>query len=64
MTVVAFVLWYTTVAVAGSARTGLLTGIAPISAALIGLAAGASLPGPWVWLGMLIILGGLAFGRE
>lgn len=62
MTVVAFVLWYTTVAVAGAARAGLLTGIAPVSAALIGLAAGASLPGPLVWLGMGIILGGLALG--
>jgi drug/metabolite transporter (DMT)-like permease len=63
MTVVAFVLWYTTVSVVGAARAGLLTGIAPISAALIGLVAGASLPGPFVWLGMGTVLGGLALGR-
>ena len=40
VTVVAFVLWYSTVAALGPGRVGLLTGIAPVSAALTGIVGG------------------------
>lgn len=62
VTVVAFLLWYSAVAALGSGRAGLLTGIAPISAALGGALLGAGVPGAPVWAGMLVVLGGLAIG--
>jgi drug/metabolite transporter (DMT)-like permease len=62
VTAVAFVLWYSTVAVLGPGPAGLLTGIAPVSAALTGIITGSQVPGPLVWLGMLVVIGGLVTG--
>ncbi|WP_240670076.1 DMT family transporter [Actinoplanes solisilvae] len=62
VTAVAFVLWYTCVQRLGSARAGLLTGIAPISAAVVGVALGGPMPGLPVWLGVAVVAGGLALG--
>ena len=36
VTAVAFILWYSCVAALGAGRAGLLTGIAPVAAAMIG----------------------------
>ena len=62
VTVVAFVLWYSTVAALGPGRVGLLTGIAPVSAALTGIAAGSRAPSPLMWAGIGVVLAGLATG--
>ncbi len=62
MTAVAFVLWYSAVAALGAGPMGLLTGIAPVAAGLVGLLPGSRLPGPLVWLGMLIVIAGLVAG--
>jgi drug/metabolite transporter (DMT)-like permease len=62
VTAVAFVLWYSTVAVLGPGPVGLLTGIAPVSAALTGVLTGGRAPGLLVWLGLLVVLAGLATG--
>lgn len=58
----AFVLWYRCVARMGAARAGLLTGVAPIAAALTGTMLGAPLPGPGVWLGIAVVATGLGLG--
>lgn len=62
VTAVAFVLWYTCVQRIGSARAGLLTGIAPISAAVVGVALAGPMPGPAVWLGIAVVAAGLTLG--
>jgi drug/metabolite transporter (DMT)-like permease len=62
VTAVAFVLWYSSVASLGAGRVGLLTGVAPISAALTGILLGGRAPGPLVWAGMVVVAGGLAAG--
>ncbi|MEV0900727.1 DMT family transporter [Actinoplanes sp. NPDC049802] len=62
VTAVAFLLWYTCVARIGSGRAGLLTGVAPISAAATGVALGGPVPAPLVWLGMATVAAGLALG--
>lgn len=62
MTAVAFVLWYSAVGRLGTARAGLLTGVAPIAAAGIGVAVGGPVPGPVVWLGIAVVAAGLAWG--
>ncbi|WP_250030655.1 DMT family transporter [Paractinoplanes maris] len=62
VTAVAFVLWYTCVQRLGSARAGLLTGIAPVSAAVVGVAVGGPMPGLAVWLGVAVVSAGLALG--
>ena len=62
VTAVAFILWYSTVATVGAGRAGLLTGIAPVSAALTGMATGSRAPGTLAWAGMLIVLAGLGVG--
>jgi drug/metabolite transporter (DMT)-like permease len=62
VTVVAFLLWFSTVATLGSGPVGLLTGVAPISAALVGIALGGLAPGMSVWAGIAIVLVGLALG--
>lgn len=62
VTAVAFVLWYSTVAALGAGRVGLLTGIAPVSAAATGIMTGGRAPGLLVWLGMLVVISGLAAG--
>jgi len=62
VTAVAFLLWYTAVASLGAGPVGLLTGVAPISAALTGMALTGAIPGPLVWLGMAVVIAGLASG--
>lgn len=62
VTAMAFVLWYTGVQRLGPGRAGLLAGVAPVSAAIIGALLGGPLPGPAVWAGMLVVAGGLALG--
>ena len=62
VTVLAFVLWYSTVATLGAGRAGLLTGVAPISAAVIGIALGTRAPSLLVWLGLVVVTSGLAVG--
>ncbi len=62
VTAVAFVLWYSTVASLGAGRVGLLTGIAPVSAAITGVVMGSRAPGPLVWAGVLVVIPGLAVG--
>lgn len=62
VTALAFVLWYTCVTRLGSARAGLLTGIAPLSAAVTGVALGGPVPSVAVWLGVLGVAAGLALG--
>ncbi|MCX5174982.1 DMT family transporter [Streptomyces virginiae] len=62
VTAVAFLLWYRTVAAVGAGRAGLLTGVAPLAAAGAGVLAGSGVPGPAVWLGLLVVIVGLAAG--
>jgi drug/metabolite transporter (DMT)-like permease len=62
VTAVAFVLWYSTVAALGAGAAGLLTGIAPAAAAVAGIVIGSQPPRPLVWLGILIVICGLAIG--
>lgn len=62
VTVVAFLLWYSTVAALGPGRVGLLTGVAPVSAALTGIAIGSRPPTPLMWTGIAIVVAGLAAG--
>ncbi|WP_436521649.1 DMT family transporter [Actinoplanes sp. HUAS TT8] len=62
VTAVAFLLWYTCVTRLGPGRAGLLTGVAPISAALTGMALGGPAPRPLVWLGIATVALGLALG--
>ncbi len=62
VTAAAFLCWYSAVEILGAGRAGLLTGIAPISAAFTGVLVGAALPGPLVWVGIGVVLAGLAVG--
>ncbi|MGW7438192.1 DMT family transporter [Streptomyces sp. NPDC054849] len=62
VTAVAFLLWYRTVAAVGAGRAGLLTGVAPLAAAGAGILTGSGVPGPAVWLGLLVVIAGLAAG--
>jgi drug/metabolite transporter (DMT)-like permease len=62
VTAAAFVLWYSAVAALGAAHAGLLTGVAPISAALTGMVTAGRTPGPLVWIGIAVVLSGLAAG--
>ncbi|WP_222195544.1 DMT family transporter [Modestobacter italicus] len=62
MTAVAFVLWYSAVGRLGTARAGLLTGVAPVAAAGVGVAMGAPRPGLLVWLGIAVVGAGLGLG--
>ncbi|MFD5414723.1 EamA family transporter [Streptomyces nojiriensis] len=62
VTAVAFLLWYRTVAAVGAGRAGLLTGIAPLAAAGAGVLTGSGVPGPAVWLGLLVVIVGLGAG--
>jgi drug/metabolite transporter (DMT)-like permease len=62
MTALAFVLWYSCVSRLGAARAGLLTGIAPVAAAVAGVVMGGPAPRPLVWAGVLIVACGLALG--
>ncbi|GAA3373882.1 DMT family transporter [Streptomyces racemochromogenes] len=62
VTAVAFLLWYRTVAAVGSGRAGLLTGVAPLAAACAGALSGGGVPRPAVWLGLAVVVTGLALG--
>ncbi|WP_330347160.1 DMT family transporter [Streptomyces sp. NBC_00582] len=62
VTAVAFVLWYSTVRAVGAGRAGLLTGIAPLAAAVVGAVSGGGVPGPSVWLGIVVLIAGLVGG--
>lgn len=62
VTAVAFVLWYGAVQRLGSARAGLLIGVAPISAALVAAALVGSLPAPATWWGLALVACGLSIG--
>jgi drug/metabolite transporter (DMT)-like permease len=62
VTVVAFILWYSAVAALGPGRAGLITGIAPVSAALVGIVTGSRGPTLLMWAGIAVVLGGLAAG--
>ena len=62
VTAAAFVLWYSSVRRLGASRAGLLTGIAPVSAAATGVLLGGAAPRPLVWVGIVVVAAGLAFG--
>jgi drug/metabolite transporter (DMT)-like permease len=62
VTAIAFVLWYTSVQRLGPGRAGLLAGVAPVSAAIIGVGLGGPFPSPAVWAGIAVVGCGLALG--
>lgn len=62
VTAAAFVLWYGAVRRLGSARAGLLAGVAPLSATLVAAVIAGSAPRPAVWLGLALVAAGLATG--
>jgi drug/metabolite transporter (DMT)-like permease len=62
VTAVAFVLWYSAVSTLGAGRAGLLTGIAPVSAAVTGVLLGAGAPTALLWMGLGTVVSGLALG--
>jgi drug/metabolite transporter (DMT)-like permease len=62
VTAVAFVLWYSCVRQLGASRAGLLTGVAPVAAAAIGVPVTGVLPVLPVWGGIALIAAGLALG--
>jgi drug/metabolite transporter (DMT)-like permease len=61
-TAIAFVLWYSAVRRLGASRAGLLTGVAPVAAAVIGIPVSGALPALPVWGGVALIAAGLAAG--
>jgi drug/metabolite transporter (DMT)-like permease len=62
VTAVAFILWYSCVRTLGAGRAGLLTGVAPVAAAAIGVPVTGTAPAPPVWAGVALIATGLTFG--
>ncbi|WP_441961493.1 DMT family transporter [Mycolicibacterium houstonense] len=62
VTAVAFILWYTCVRRLGAGAAGLLTGVAPVAAAVIGIPVTGALPAAAVWAGVGLIACGLALG--
>ena len=62
VTAVAFVLWYSSVRRLGASRAGLLTGVAPVAAAVAGVMLGGPAPRPLVWAGMAVVAAGLTLG--
>jgi len=62
VTAVAFVLWYSSIRRLGASRAGLLTGIAPVAAAVSGVLLGGPAPRPLVWAGIAVVASGLALG--
>lgn len=62
VTAVAFVLWYTCVRRLGASRAGLLTGVAPVTAAVSGVLLGGPAPRALVWLGIAVLAAGLVLG--
>ena len=55
VTAAAFVLWYSSVRRLGASRAGLLTGIAPVAAAVSGVLLGGPAPRPLVWAGIAVV---------
>lgn len=64
VTVVAFLLWYTAVGRIGPGRAGLFTGIVPIASAVGGVLLGGPVPGLVVWLGVAVVVVGVALGMR
>lgn len=64
VTAVAFVLWYSCVGWLGAGRAGLLTGVAPVAAAVIGVVLTGDVPAIGVWVGVVLIAVGLAIGMK
>jgi drug/metabolite transporter (DMT)-like permease len=62
VTATAFVLWYSAVRGLGSARAGLLTGVAPVAATAAGVLLGGPAPGPLALAGVLLVAAGTAVG--
>jgi drug/metabolite transporter (DMT)-like permease len=62
VTAAAFVLWYSSVRRLGASRAGLLTGIAPVAAAVSGVLLGGPAPRPLVWAGIAVVAVGLTLG--
>jgi drug/metabolite transporter (DMT)-like permease len=62
LTAIAFVLWYSAVGRLGTALAGLLTGVAPVAAAVVGVALGAPVPDVGVWAGTALVVAGLLVG--
>lgn len=62
VTAIAFILWYTCVRWLGPGQAGLLTGVAPVAAAVIGIPLTGNAPGVAVWCGIGLIACGLAMG--
>lgn len=62
VTAAAFVLWYSSVSRLGASRAGLLTGIAPVAAAVTGVLLGGPAPRPLVWAGIAAVAAGLTLG--
>lgn len=62
VTALAFLLWYSAVDALGAGPAGLLTGIAPVSAAVAGTLLGHGVPSAGVWLGIAVVLVGLVAG--
>lgn len=62
VTAVAFVLWYSAVSALGPGRAGLLTGIAPVTAAWSGAVMSDRVPAPLLWVGLGIVISGLSIG--
>jgi drug/metabolite transporter (DMT)-like permease len=62
VTAMAFILWYSCVHWLGAGRAGLLTGIAPVAAAVVGVPVTGAMPGPAVRLGIALMAVGLAVG--
>jgi drug/metabolite transporter (DMT)-like permease len=64
VTVVAFLLWYTAVGRIGPGRAGLFTGIVPVASAVGGVLLGGPVPGLVVWLGVAVVVVGVALGMR
>jgi drug/metabolite transporter (DMT)-like permease len=62
VTAIAFILWYSCVRSLGAGRAGLLTGIAPVAAAVIGIAVTGDMPTAPVWVGIALIAVGVVVG--
>ena len=64
VTATAFLLWYSAVRALGPGVAALLTGIAPVSAAVVGIIGGTKAPVWSVWVGMAVIGLGLGIGMS
>lgn len=62
VTAVAFVCWYSAVSRLGPGTAGVMTGVAPVAAAVGGMVIGGVIPGTLVWLGIAVVGLGLGIG--